>query len=319
MSSNPRAVRGIFPCMLTVALLTAANGAPARAIDVPVPGTLLRVELGVETRFIARAERGHTFPLPDPNDMPPINLASPPRFGECILTDPSDWILRELDGGTWTALGNPPGAKGFKYEGAGTPADPCRVVEIKPRSIRAICLGGTDPDFDIPVAPGIAGVKLMAGGVNYLAVFDTDTYFKDDGASDLFLARRASAHLPGPLDPGVFGGGTVPLSPQRFRSEQKAAGAEAKLAAMVAKCYEKGAKNVSAGKADDVADCLGTGNPAGSGALDRYASTISGLSLPSCHDYTADGPLIAALAKAFQPVQYCSSPAGAFLDGFPGL
>jgi hypothetical protein len=293
----------------------------ALAAEIPVPGLVLRVELGKVTKFVARPGRGESFPLPDANDMPPISVSPPPQFGECILSDPSEWTLRDLDAGTWKALGTPPGSKGFTYKGAGTPADPCTSVVIKPKMIKAICRGGTDPDFTIPVAPGVAGAKLMAGGNQYLAVFDTDTFKTDNGVRGLFIARGSAAYLPGPLDPGVFSGGTVPVSPLRFKNEQKAAGAEAKLAAAVAKCYVKGAKNLSSGKFDGVANCLGTGNPAGTGALDVYAATIDGLTLPGCHAYgvPGDGSLIAALVKGFQPGIYCTSPSGAFVDGLGGL
>jgi hypothetical protein len=131
-----------------------------------------------------------------------------------------------------------------------------------------------------------------------------------------FFATAASAgYVPGPLPTGVFGGGTVPQNDDVFKDEQKAAKAGSKLASDVAKCYSKGAKNVSTGKSDGVSACVGTGNPAGKGALDKYAKSLSKLSdLPGCHDYAGDGALIAALVKGFQAGVYCSSPSGAFLD-----
>jgi hypothetical protein len=136
-----------------------------------------------------------------------------------------------------------------------------------------------------------------------------------------FAASAASAaYVPGPLPAGTFGGGTVPNNDDVFKAEQKAAGAGSKLAGAVSKCYSKGAKNVSKGNADGVSACVGTGNPSGKGALDKYAKTIGGLSaLPACHDYAGDGSLIAALVKGFQAGVYCSSPSGAFVDGAAGL
>jgi hypothetical protein len=132
-----------------------------------------------------------------------------------------------------------------------------------------------------------------------------------------FAATTASAgYVPGPLPAGTFGGGTVPANDDVFKDEQKAAGAGSKLASSAAKCYSKGAKNVSKGNPDGVAACLGTGNPAGKGALDKYAKKIGSLSnLPACHDYAGDGNLIAALVKSFQAGVYCASPSGAFVDG----
>jgi hypothetical protein len=136
-------------------------------------------------------------------------------------------------------------------------------------------------------------------------------------------ATTASAgYVPGPLPGGTFGGGTVPANDDVFKAEQKAAGAGSKLAGKIAKCYSKGAKNVSKGSPDGVSACIGTGDPNGKGALDKFAKTIGGLTaLPGCHDYgvSGDGNLIAALVKGFQPGVYCSSPSGAFVDGAAGL
>ena len=39
----------------------------------------------------------------------------------------------------WTGLGNPPGSKGYKYKGAGSLADPCKVVLIKSNLVKAVC------------------------------------------------------------------------------------------------------------------------------------------------------------------------------------
>jgi hypothetical protein len=132
-------------------------------------------------------------------------------------------------------------------------------------------------------------------------------------------SAAAAAYTPGPLPAGTFGGGTVPADSDTFKAEQKAAGAGSKLASALAKCYSKGAKNVSLAKADGVSACIGTGNPSGKGALDKYAKTIGGLTLPACHNYAADGATIDFLVKGFQPAIYCASPSAAFVDGAAGL
>jgi hypothetical protein len=132
-------------------------------------------------------------------------------------------------------------------------------------------------------------------------------------------SAAAAAYTPGPLPAGTFGGGTVPANDDTFKAEQKAAGAGSKLASALAKCYSKGAKNVSTGKADGVQACVGSGNPSGKGALDKYAKTIGGLALPACHNYAGDGAAIHVLVKGFQPAIYCASPSGAFVDGAAGL
>jgi hypothetical protein len=56
---------------------------------------------------------------------------------------------------------HPPGSKGFKYKGAGTPTDPCKTVLVKTKIVKAICKG-TAVDLDQPVA-GVGAVSLVVG------------------------------------------------------------------------------------------------------------------------------------------------------------
>jgi hypothetical protein len=139
-----------------------------------------------------------------------------------------------------------------------------------------------------------------------------------------FAATSAmGGYVPGPLPASVFGGGTVPANNEQFKAVQKASKALSKLAAATAKCYSKGAKNVAKGKADGVASCVGTGDPLGDGALDKYARFVSRLdTLPDCYDLgpaIENGILVVGLVKSFQPGIYCSSPSGAFVDGAAGF
>ena len=58
--------------------------------------------------------------------------------------------------------------------------------------------------------------------------------------------------------------------------------------------------------------------------LIKYAAKIQGIAtkapgLPPCHNYLADGALIAGLVKGFNPSVYCQSPSGAFIDGSSSL
>lgn len=134
----------------------------------------------------------------------------------------------------------------------------------------------------------------------------------------------AGAYISGPLDIPTFGGGTVPSDPALFKNELKAAKEASKLTGKLAKCYQKGAQNVSKGKPDKVASCIGTGDPAGKGALDKYAKGITKImskapGLPGCTNYLAQGGIIDTLVKSFNPIILCSSPSGAFVDGAAGL
>lgn len=61
----------------------------------------------------------------------------------------------------WKALGTPPGAKGYKYKGAGIPGDPCKVVLIKPKVVKAVCKG-IDVALTLPFQGDLA-VALTVG------------------------------------------------------------------------------------------------------------------------------------------------------------
>lgn len=119
--------------------------------------------------------------------------------------------------------------------------------------------------------------------------------------------------------PAEFGGGQLPASQDDFKAEQAVAGELSKLAAAVAKCNNKGAKNVSNGKPSGVTACVGTFNPANKGATDKYAAKIAKINaktpIPSCLNASLQGSIVATLTAGFNPIVYCGSPSGAFLDG----
>lgn len=129
-------------------------------------------------------------------------------------------------------------------------------------------------------------------------------------------AALAGTYVTGPL-PAEFGGGFIPPNPAILKNVQKASKEGAKLAASVEKCYAKGAANYSKNKATGVADCLN--NPS-KGVVPKFEAKINSIDakapgLPDCHNYVADGSLIAGLVKGFNSLTYCQSPSGAFVDG----
>ncbi|MBY0277275.1 hypothetical protein K2Z84_18240 [Candidatus Binatia bacterium] len=141
----------------------------------------------------------------------------------------------------------------------------------------------------------------------------------------LALALSASVALAGTYVSGAlpseFGGGYIPPNPAILKNVQKASKEGAKLAASVEKCYSKGAANYSKGKAPGVGTCL---NDPAKGVVPKYTAKINGIAakapgLPSCHNYVADGSLIAGLVKGFNGSTYCQSPSGAFVDGTSSL
>ena len=130
----------------------------------------------------------------------------------------------------------------------------------------------------------------------------------------------AGTYVTGPL-PSEFGGGYIPTNPAILKNVQKASAEGAKLSASIEKCYSKGAANYSKNKPTGVSACL---NDLSKGVLIKYAAKIQGIAtkapgLPPCHNYLADGALIAGLVKGFNPSVYCQSPSGAFIDGSSSL
>jgi len=127
-------------------------------------------------------------------------------------------------------------------------------------------------------------------------------------------SAMAGTYVSGPL-PSEFGGGRVPTSPDVFKAVGKASKEGAKLAGGAAKCYSKGAKNVSKGSPSGVTACL---TDAKKGVLTKFTAKVTKIStksaLPPCHDFLSDGNLIVSLTKGFNPLVYCQSPSGAFLD-----
>ena len=126
-------------------------------------------------------------------------------------------------------------------------------------------------------------------------------------------AAMAGVYVTGAL-PSEFGGGTLPSDPDVFKAIGKSSKEGSKLSAGAAKCYSKGAKNVSKGSPSGVDTCI---NNSKKGVLTKYnakyASIDSKSPLPPCH--INRGATIAYLSGAyFNPQIYCQSPSGAFID-----
>jgi hypothetical protein len=132
------------------------------------------------------------------------------------------------------------------------------------------------------------------------------------GSSAAFAATYISGELP-----SEFGGGFIPPNPKVLANVQKASKTGSKLAASVEKCYSKGAANFSKNKATNVSTCL---SDTAKGVVPKYEKAINKIGakapgLPPCHNFAADGNLIAGLVKSFNGLVYCQSPSGAFVDG----
>jgi hypothetical protein len=138
-------------------------------------------------KFVAKPATGDTFAPPAAN---PVTEGGSLRFFD-TLTTAGDDLYALPAGASWKALGNPPGAKGYKYKGAGTVGDPCKVVLVKPTVIKGICRG-----------TGVALTPPFSGEIGIvLSLGTTDRYCGsfggDETRNDATLTRRKNSPAPG--------------------------------------------------------------------------------------------------------------------------
>jgi hypothetical protein len=159
---------------------------PALATDLQVPGKILIVKPQRLQKYILKPTSPAVFPLPPAPNAPTIII------WQSWIKWFDNWFHFLLIPSNWKGLGNPPGSKGYKYKGTGTLSDPCKVVLVKPKIVKAICKGPTvTPD---PPHPGVVAVQLGADDLSwrYCAEFGgTDT--KNDSS----LLKRKDAPAPG--------------------------------------------------------------------------------------------------------------------------
>ena len=151
---------------LAAAAFVALCAAPALAADQLVPGKIMIVKPLTLAKIIAKG----TFTLPTGGDAPTT------AGGSLLirdLGDPMNANTYSLPSAGWKGLGNPPGTKGFKYKGAGSVSDPCKVVLIKTNIVKAVCKGtGVTLDTPFTAPPAEVAVNLSSGsGTSYCAEF----------------------------------------------------------------------------------------------------------------------------------------------------
>jgi hypothetical protein len=152
------------------AAFVAVCAAPALAVDTLEPGKILVVKSGKLAKVVIKpATPPAPLPAIGPND--PVNAGGSVLFRD--LGNSSNFNSYTLPAGGWKGLGNPPGTKGYKYKGAGGVGDPCRVVLVKEKVIKAVCKG-PDVTMTTPVTdpPAVVAVNIGAGtDNNYCAEF----------------------------------------------------------------------------------------------------------------------------------------------------
>jgi hypothetical protein len=167
--------------------------APSWATDEPdelMPGKITVIKgPGTLAKFVAKP-LGAPFVLPAATNDPTAAGATLRIFDTLAGIAGDDTY--DLPAPGWKGLGNPPGDKGFKYKGAGSPTDPCKVVLVKEKVIKAVCKG---PGVTLaPPVSGDVGVILTLGtdSKRYCARFGGTGVKNQDG-----LTKRKDAPAPG--------------------------------------------------------------------------------------------------------------------------
>ena len=152
--------------MFVGAALVAMFATPALAADQLIPGKIMIVKPGTLAKVLAKG----TFVLPAGADDPTV------AGGSLLirdLGDPMNAVTYSLPSANWKGLGNPAGSKGFKYKGTGSLTDPCKVVLIKTKIVKAVCKGaGVTLSTPVSAQPAVVAVNLSSGpGTSYCAEF----------------------------------------------------------------------------------------------------------------------------------------------------
>jgi hypothetical protein len=151
-------------------------------------GRLVIVKPGALAKFVAKPAPGDAFALPfgDPGGLAGGTLRV---FDTTAATAGDETYV--LQSGGWRGLGRPAGANGYRYKGAGSVSDPCRVVVVKERVVKAMCVG-TGVTLTPPFAGDVAIVLSFGTTDRYCARFGGE-----EVRNDPTLTRKRNAPAPG--------------------------------------------------------------------------------------------------------------------------
>jgi len=178
-----------IPCagVLGLAAVLSAGTAFAADPDELMPGRIVLIRTGTLAKFVAKPITPALFDLPDSDNNPIVEGGSLNIFD----TAGSESDTYPLLPTGWKGLGNPAGSKGYKYKGLGSIADPCRVVLVKQKVVKAVCKGA-----------GVQMVTPFGGNIGIILNVGTATkrYCAEFGGtvvrSDASLLKRKSASAP---------------------------------------------------------------------------------------------------------------------------
>jgi hypothetical protein len=152
-----------------------------------LPGRIVVIKPGTLAKFVGKPVTGDTFTLPTAN--PTATGGSLRIFDVAATAGANTYNLPA--GVAWRGLGNPAGSKGYRYKGAGSVGDPCKVVVVKEKVIKAVCKGA-----GVTLAPpfaGEVGIELSLGATDRYCA----SYGGDEARNDGTLTKRKNAPAPG--------------------------------------------------------------------------------------------------------------------------
>jgi hypothetical protein len=197
------AMKRVLGALCTLAVAVAFGAAPVWADDEPstgMNGKVLIVKGGKMAKFISKWDGVNLFDLPNTPANDPTIEGGSIQFseigGDIHLSAALPVQASPLG---WKGLGNPAGSKGFKYKGAGTPTDPCKVVLVKEKIVKAVCKA-SNINFDQPVTGDVA-ILLTIGtsSKNYCTTFGGSTVKNDT----ILLKRKDNLTTAGPCTCGT--------------------------------------------------------------------------------------------------------------------
>ena len=107
-----------------------------------------------------------------------------------------------LPAGLWTALGTPPGARGYRYRDPTGSAGPCKAIQVRPGRLRAVCLGALAPipfTLDEPTQTALTVSIELGGGEPQCATFGgtvrRDAGTANPGPAGAFIAKGGASVL----------------------------------------------------------------------------------------------------------------------------
>jgi hypothetical protein len=152
-----------------------------------LPGRVTTIKPGTLAKFVAKPATGDAFPLPTAASM--AAGGSLRVFDTAATAGDQTFTLPAIG---WISLG-PGGSNGYKYRGAGSIGDPCKVVLVRERVVKGMCRG-TGVTLAPPFA-GDVGINLTVGASHiftYCARFGGS-----EGRNDATLTTRRNAPAPG--------------------------------------------------------------------------------------------------------------------------